>query len=72
MNMYTKKNGPQFPAADYHSIRQEGAKNHRGASIGCGELYIGTYNVRSLMGEDKLDELEQELQSTKWHEKGPG
>ena len=35
--------------------------------IGCGELYIGTYNVRSLMGEDRLEELEQELQSIKWH-----
>ena len=60
------KPGPQFPAADYHSIRQEGAKNHR-VKISCGAVYIGTYNVRSLLGEDRLMALQEELANIKWH-----
>ena len=31
-----------------------------------GVLYIGTYNVRSLLGEDRLIELEEELKNIKW------
>jgi endonuclease/exonuclease/phosphatase family metal-dependent hydrolase len=64
--MTQHKYGPQFPAADYHSIRQGGAKNHR-VNIGCGEILISTYNVRSLMSEDRLLELEEELSKVKWH-----
>lgn len=60
------KYGPQFPAADYHSIRQGGAKNHR-VNIGCGGILISTYNVRTLLGEAKLVELEEELSTIKWH-----
>lgn len=59
-------NSPQFPAADYHSIRQGGVKNHR-VNIGCGEIQIATYNVRTLLGEAKLEELEEELSKIKWH-----
>ncbi len=29
-------------------------------------IYIGTYNVRSLLGEDRLVELQEELQHIKW------
>ena len=60
------KNGPQFPAADYHSVRLEGAKSYR-FNISCGEMYIATFNVRSLLGEDRLIELEEELAGIKWH-----
>src|SRR5271167_45439 len=31
-----------------------------------GVLHIGTYNVRSLLGEDRLLELEEELKQVKW------
>ena len=30
-------------------------------------LHIGTYNVRSLLSEDRLIELEEELKSIKWN-----
>jgi len=29
-------------------------------------LNVGTYNVRTLLGEDRLIELEQELEEVKW------
>src|SRR5277367_5522719 len=29
-------------------------------------MYVGTYNVRSLLGEDRLVELEEELKAIKW------
>ena len=32
-----------------------------------GVLHIGTYNVRSLLGEDRLIELEEELKHVKWN-----
>jgi hypothetical protein len=67
MEMTQLNKGPQFPAADHHSVRLEGAKNHRGVSIGCGALYIATYNARSLLGESRLTELENELAEIKWH-----
>ena len=80
---HNKNQGPQFPVADYHSIRQGGAKNHW-VNIGCGatnignignkdtkhhsvhNLNIGKYNVRTLLGKDRLLELENELDAIKW------
>jgi exonuclease III len=66
-DMTQLKKGPQFPSADYHSIRKGGAKNHR-VNMGCGrEIQIATYNVRTLLGEAKLVELEEELSKINWH-----
>ena len=39
--------------------RTEGAKNHR--------FYVGTFNCRTLNGEDRIKELEEELGKLKWH-----
>ena len=41
-------------------------KIHIQEQKGVQHLHIGTYNVRSLMGEDRLLELEEELQKIKW------
>ena len=30
-------------------------------------MYIGTYNICSLLGEDRLAELEEELKAIKWN-----
>ena len=53
--------------ADYHSNRKEGAKNHSGVSTRCWSHYIATYNIRPLLSEDMLVELEEELRNVKWH-----
>jgi len=53
--MHNTKHGPQSPA-------KEGAKNPRVRH----EIYIGTYNVRTLLDDGRLRELEDELKSIKW------
>ena len=41
-------------------------KNQINEQKGVQHLHIATYNVCSLLGEDKLMELEQELNEIKW------
>ena len=53
--MHKTKHGLQSPA-------QEGAKNPRVKH----DIYIGTYNVRTLLGDGRLTELKEELKYVKW------
>jgi len=46
--------------------RTEGAKNHWVRTASLKNLTIGTYNTRSLLGDDRLHELEIELDRINW------
>ena len=59
----TSTNGPQSPAAINLA---EGAKNPWVTSLGKTTLNICTYNVRTLLGEDRLRELINALEAIKW------
>ena len=60
--MSTNTNGPQSPAA-VHSA--EGAKNPWATST-LQNLNICTYNVRTLLGEEKLEEMLNQLEGFNW------
>ena len=53
--MHDRNNGPQSRA-------KEGAKNPPVTN----NIHIGTYNVRTLLGERRLLELEEEIRNIKW------
>ena len=57
MMLSKSKTRPSVPGS-LPSGRKEGAKNHR--------VYLGTFNCRTLNGEDRVSELEEELGSLKW------
>jgi len=61
--MIASTNGPQSPAAINLA---EGAKNPWVTSLGKTTLIICTYNVRTLLGEDRLIELVDALEAIKW------
>ena len=48
-------------------IKSEASKVKHHVQDRRGVLHIGTYNVRSLLGEDRLIELEEELKHVKWN-----
>ncbi|XP_072378445.1 uncharacterized protein [Diabrotica undecimpunctata] len=62
--------GPTVPGDGSHQIgpRAKGARNHRDRHGYHGQrtLHIATYNVRTLATEDKLNELQEELNCIKW------
>lgn len=67
---------PSFPGGEATSqsgsienVRgAEGAKNPRvNVGYSCQTFFIGTYNVRSLKSEDRLEEMEEELRDIKWN-----
>jgi len=62
--MTSQSSGPQSPAAIWLA---EGAKNlWVTPSLGSRILNICTYNIRTLVGEDKLEELLSQLEQLNW------